>query len=143
MGKFFLKLSRTGLLMMLFGAVFVAFAFQDTITSLKAPKSFDDVMEEGAAAGDHVSGRIPYLLDAFASMETWTEDRSNNSRTPKKTSARYYVLPAGDDFIGLKVSSDNFSKASDLVDQTYGFFSGAGEPTVELVMDARVAVMEE
>lgn len=143
MGKFFLKLSRTGLLMILIGAAFVAFAFQDTVTSLKAPKSFDDVMETGAAAGDHVSGKIPYLLDAFASMETWTEDRSNNSRTPKKTSARYYVLPAGDDFIGLKVSSDNFSKASDLVDQTYGFFAGAGEPTVELVMDARVAVMEE
>ena len=143
MSNLFQKISRAGLVLVLIGAALLWFSLGDAIISLKAPKSFDDVMEEGAAAGDHVSGRIPYLLDAFASMETWTEDRSNNSRTPKKTSARYYVLPAGDDFIGLKVSSDNFSKASDLVDQTYGFFSGAGEPTVELVMDARVAVMEE
>lgn len=52
--------------------------------SFKTAKSFDDVLSGDVSAGDHVAGRVPYLLDSFASMQTWTEDRANNSRTAKR-----------------------------------------------------------
>ena len=79
MGKFFLKLSRTGLLMMLFGAVFVAFAFQDTITSLKAPKSFDDVMEEGAAAEIGTYDELVRLGGRFSELERLSRIREQEA----------------------------------------------------------------
>ena len=39
--------------------------------------------------------------------------------------------------------SKSVSAANDLVDETYGWFSGGGEPSTVLELDARVAEMEE
>lgn len=137
------KISRAGVLLSLIGVVLLVFSLGDTITSFKPAKSFDDVLEEGVKAGDHVSGEVPYLLDAFANLQTWTENRSNNSRTPAKTSAYYYVLPAGDWYVGLHIGSANIPTANDLVDETYGYLNGGAEPTTSLELDARVVAMEE
>ena len=143
MGRLFNKLSGAGMILVLTGALLLAFSLRDTVISFKTAKSFDDVLAGDAASGDHVAGRVPYLLDSFASMQTWTEDRSNNSRTPKKTSSRYYVLPGGRGYLGLTVHSSNFSPAKKLVDQTYGFLSGGAAPTAELELDTRVVEMDE
>lgn len=143
MGRFLNRLSGAGLLLALVGALLLGVSLRDTAISLKAAKSFDDVLAGDVAAGDHVSGRVPYLLDSFATMQTWTEDRANNSRTPKKTSSRYYVLPGGNGYLGLTVHSSSFSPAKKLVDQTYGYLSGGAAPTAELELDTRVIPMKE
>lgn len=143
LGRLFNKISGAGLILALIGAVLLAASLRDTVISFKAAKSFDDVLSGDVAAGDHVAGRVPYLLDSFASMQTWTEDRTNNSRTPKKTSSQYYILPGGRGYLGLTVHSSNFSPAKKLVDQTYGYLSGGAAPTAELELDTRVVEMDQ
>ena len=93
MGTFFQKLSRTGILLMLAGIMILVSTSSDLLISFKSPKTFDDAVADGGLeAGDRVKGQVPFLLDAFALEETWQEDKSNNSRTPKKTSRYYYGL---------------------------------------------------
>lgn len=142
MGRFLNKISGAGLLLALAGALLLGVSLRDTVISFKTAKSFDDVLAGDVEAGDRVTGRVPYLLDSFASMETWTENRSNNSRTPKKTSSRYYVLPGGNGYLGLTVHSSGLSAAKSLVDQTYGYLSGGARPTANLELDTRVVEMD-
>lgn len=144
MSHFLEKISRAGLIMALIGAVLLGVSVGDTITSFKEPKSFEEVLENGALPGDHVAGRVPYLLDIFADMQTWTENTKTGAVSGKKTTFRYYVLPAGEGYFGLSVSSKSFDAASKLVDQTYSYLlEGGAAPTVELTADARVAVMDK
>lgn len=144
MGNLMAKISRVGLILILIGGLMLWPSLQDTITSFQAPKSFEDVLEEGAVPGEHVSGRVPYLLDTFASMETWTENSRTHATTSKRTSFRYYVLPGGEGYLGLSVASHSFSSANSLVEQTYACLLENGEePTAELIVDARVVEMEE
>lgn len=143
MGSFMSKISRAGLTLVIIGAVLLGFSLGDALISFKPAVSFDGAYENGVKAGDHVSGRVPLLGDSFATLQTWTEDRSNNSRTPAKTSAVYYMFPAGESLVGVRVGSKSVSAANDLVDETYGWFSGGGEPSTVLELDARVAEMEE
>jgi len=137
------KISRAGLVLVLAGGLLLGVSLGDTVISFKPPRSFEDVLENGAAPGDHVAGRVPYLLDTFATMQTWSENTKTHSTTPKKTSSRYYVLPGGDGYLGLTVHSRFFSQADELVDQTYGYLVGGGAPTAELTTDARVVAMDE
>lgn len=143
MGSFMSKISRTGLILALIGIGLLCFSLGDTIISLKPARSFDEAWEEGVKAGDHVAGQVPVLGDGFADLQTWTENRSNNSRTPAKTSAVYYVFPAGEGVVGLRVGSKSIAAANDLVDETYGWLNGGAEPSTELVLDARVTGMDE
>ena len=143
--SFFNKISRGGLILAALGIFLLVMSVQDTLTSFREARSFEDVMVGDAdiAVGDHVEGQVPMLLDSFAIEQTWTENRSNNSVTPKKTSRHFYVMPCGDRLAGLSVGSKSASAADDLVDQTYGYFNGGAEPTAELVLDCRVAEMGE
>lgn len=142
MFEFLRKISRPGIGFLLFGIFFLYMSAGDFVTSLKSPKDFEDVLNGEISAGDRVEGRVPYLLDAFASEQTWTENRSNNSVTPKKTSHYYYVLPFGDGYMGLTVSKDDASEAKDLTDQTYGYLAGGSYPSANLVVDTRIAKMD-
>lgn len=143
MGNVMQKISRAGLVLVLIGGLLLGVSLGDTITSFKEAKSFEDVLENGVAPGDHVSGEVLFLMDAFANEQTWTENTKTGSTTPKKTSAQYYVLPCGEGWVGLRVSSQDISTANKLVDQTYDYLMGGDVPTAELTMDARVAVMEK
>ena len=144
MGNVMRKVSRAGLVMVILGVFLLGISLGDTVTSFKAPKSFEDILETGVEPGDHVSGEVIFLLDTFASMQTWTENTSTHSTTPKKTSAQYYVLPAGEGYAGLTVHSQDFGEANKLVEQTYACILENGEaPTAELSLDARVTVMED
>lgn len=144
MSGFFEKISRAGLILAALGIFLLVMSVGDTVTSFKSAKSFEDVEfgEVELAAGDHVEGEVPFLFDSFAIEQTWTENKSNNSRTPKKTSRHYYVMPCGDNLAGLSVGTKNAPEASDLVDQTYGYLSGGAAPTAELTLDCRVVAME-
>lgn len=144
MGNFAQKISRAGLIMLVIGGVLLGVSLRDTITSFQEPKTFEEVLENGAAPGDHVAGRVPYLLDIFADMQTWTENTKTHAVSGKKTTFRYYVLPAGEGYVGLAVSAKNFDAASKLVDQTYSYLlEGGAAPTAELTADARVAAMDK
>lgn len=143
MGGFMSKISRAGLTLAIIGIALLAFSLGDAIISLKPAKSFDDVWENGVKAGDHVAGQVLYLWEPFSTLQTWTENRSNNSRTPAKTSARYYITLAGDIPVGLRVGADNIPTAGKLVDETYGYLAGGAEPSTVLELDARVVEMEE
>ena len=138
--RFFQRISRVGLVLILFGAMMLTQSASDFIISFHAPKSFVDVLEDGLSAGDRVQGQVPLLLDSFAYEQTWTE--SGGSRTAKKTSEYYYVLPAGDSFAGLTISAHNSAAADDLVEQTYDYLSGGAEPSAVVEIDARVSEME-
>lgn len=143
--SFFQKISRGGLILAAIGIFLLVVSVPDVLVSFKAAKSFEDAMMGNVevAAGDHMEGQVPMLLDYFAVEQTRTENKSNNSVTPWKTSRRYYVMPCGDRLVGLAVGSSSISAANDLVDQTYGAFSGGAAPTAELIMDCRVTEMDE
>lgn len=141
--NFMQKISRVGLVFLLIGAALLYISAGDTIISFKEAKSFEDLLEIDAVPGDHVSGQVLFLLDPFASMQTWTENSTTHSTTPKKTSSQYYVLPGGEGYLGLTVHSQDFTAANKLVDQTYGYLSSGTMPTEELTIDARVVEMED
>lgn len=143
MGNIVRKISRAGLVLLLIGGVLLGASLGDAITSFKEAKSFDDVLENGAAAGDHVAGQVPFLLDSFATMQTYSENTKTGAVTPKKTTFQYYVLPAGEGYMGLQVGSQSISSANKLVDQTYDYLMGGDVPTAELTTDASVKVMDK
>ena len=140
---FMKKISRAGLVLFILGVACLWISLGDTIISFKQAKDFEELLDAGAAPGDHVSGDVIFLLDPFASMQTWTEDSKTGSTTPKKTSSQYYVVPGGEGYMGLTVNSKNFSAADTLVDQTYDYLDGGDVPAQELAIDARVVVMDE
>ncbi|MDE7170810.1 MAG: hypothetical protein K2O11_02900 [Oscillospiraceae bacterium] len=141
--NFLKKLSYVGLVLIVFGVGALWISLGDTIISFKQAKDFEDVLDGDVAAGDHVSGEVIFLLDPFASMQTWTKNSKTGSVTPKKTSSQYYVLPGGEGYVGLTVHSKDFSVADKLVDQTYDYLNDYTMPTEELTVDACVVVMEE
>lgn len=143
MKRFIMGVRWYELALAILGIALFCVSLGDTIISLKSPKSFDDVLAGDVAAGDHISGQVSFLLDSFASEQTWTENRSTGSVTPKKTSRRYYVLPAGEGYMGLSIGGTSMSDAEKLVDQTYGWLSGGALPTVELTADCRVVKMDQ
>ena len=136
------QISRVGLLCLLAGAGLLYLSLGDTLTSFKTPKSFEDVMAGDIAVGDHIEGRVPFLLDSFATLQTWSENRSTGSVTPKKNSRYYYVLPLSNGYVGVSVGSSSASEAKKLADQSYGYLAGGEAPKAELVLDARVAQMD-
>lgn len=137
------KISRAGLVLVILGVACLWISLGDTITSFKQAKDFEDILDGDVAVGDHVSGQVLFLLDPFASMQTWTENSKTHTTTAKKTSSQYYVLPGGEGYMGLTVNSKNFSVANKLVDETYEFLTSGTMPTAELDVDARVVVMDE
>lgn len=145
MSAFLQRLSRTGILLMLAGIMMLASTTKDLFISFKSPVSFEDVVLDGGLRnGDHVKGSVPFLLDAFAIEETWKEDQSNNSRTPKKTSRYYYVMPCGDNLVGLTINASDAATSDQLVEETYAYLTDeGGEPTTELTLDARAVEMDE
>lgn len=143
MSKFFQKISRAGLVLALIGGVLLGVSVGDTVTSFKPARSFEDVLESGAAPGDHVAGQVPFLLDSFASMQTWTENSQTHSTTPKKTSSRYYVLPGGEGFLGLTVHAKSSTSRRPWWTRPMTIWRAAICPASQLTLDARVAAMDE
>ena len=145
MGKLLDRISLPGVVMILVGIFLLYQGIPDLMTSFRTPKSFDELLEDGGLSeGDHVQGRVPFLLDSFAIEETWQENTSNNSRTPKKTSRYYYVFPCGDGVAGLSVNASEASLSNKLVDETYAYLADEGDvPETELVLDARAMAMDE
>lgn len=137
------KISRPGLVCFLLGAFLMHVSLVDTLTSFRSPKSLEDVIAGDIAIGDHIKGQVPFLLDSFAVEQTWTENRSTGSVTPKKNSRYYYVLPTENGYVGLSIGSSSAAEARKLVDQSYGYLAGGNAPTAEVTVDARAARMDD
>lgn len=142
--NFLNKISRAGIILLAVGIGLLCVSAGDTITSFKTPLSVEDLMDDvGVKPGDHVQGKVPLLLDSFAIEQTWTENKSTNSRTAKKTSHGYYVMVCWDGNMALSVGSADISAAESLVDQTYGYMESGNPPVSSLEIDGRVVKMSD
>ena len=122
------------------GLLFVSLS--DTLASFGTPKDFGDLIDGTVEVGDRVCGEVYYALDYFSTEQTWTE-RSDGSRTAKKTNSYYYIIPAGDYFAAIEINARDGKAMEKLTDETWDFLMG-GEDTVSLVpFDGRVKLLEK
>lgn len=122
-------------------AVLLFFSLGDTLASFGQPKDFGDLIDGAVEVGDRVCGEIYYALDYFATEESWTE-RSDGSRTAAKTSAYYYIIPAGDSFAAIEINASKGSAMSRLADETWDYLMGGDDTTTIVEFDGRVKLLE-
>ena len=96
----------------------------DFLTALQSPIDFNEVAAEEIKPGVRAEGEVYAILDQFAEEESWTE-RSDGSRSAKKTCKKYYIIPIGEqEYIGYAASSPNFSQCNKIVDATFDYLTG-------------------
>ena len=120
------------------GLLFVSLS--DTLASFGQPKDFGDLIDGTVEVGDRVCGEIYYALDYFATEQTWTE-RDDGSRTAAKTSKYYYIIPAGDDFAAIEISSSKGKAMEKLTDETLEYLMGGDDTTSLVPFDGRVKLL--
>ena len=92
--------------------------------------------------GERICGDVLYALDYFATEQTWTEYDSGG-RSPKKTSAYYYIVPAGEGYAAIRISAANASGMAQLSNETYDYLMGNGSPTASVPFDGRIKSLEK
>lgn len=92
-------------------------------------------------AGDHVSGKVPYVFDTFASEETYTQYK-DGSRSAGKASGMYYLVPTADAFIAMKGRQADVEVLDGLIEETWTYMMTGEEPAAEFSMDGKVEVLE-
>lgn len=120
------------------GLLFVSLG--DTLASLGQPKDFGDLLDGTVSVGDRVCGEIYYALDYFATEESYTE-RSDGSRTAAKTSAYYYIIPAGEDFAAIRIHSSKGRAMAKLTDETWDYLMGGADPATVVEFDGRAKLL--
>ncbi|MDE7260526.1 MAG: hypothetical protein K2N78_00445 [Oscillospiraceae bacterium] len=120
----------------------LAVSLGDTLASFGTPKTFDDILDATVQVGDRVCGDIYYALDYFATEQTWTEN-SNGSRTPKKTSAYYYIVPSGDGFAAVEVNASKGKDMEKLADETWEYLMGGPDTVTTVPFDGRAKLLEK
>lgn len=114
-------------ILLVFGGGLVVMSGKDFITSLKKPVDLYDLSASEIKPGLHIKTEIDAALDTFASEETWTENK-DGSRTPKKTSNQYYVIPVGDsEFMAVEVKASGFATLDTIMDNTYAYYMGEAD----------------
>ncbi len=114
----------------------------DTLASLRPARDFENLLNGEAAMGDRIHGTVLYALDYFATEQTWTE-YDNGGRSPKKTSAYYYIIPAGDGYAAIKISAANANSMARLSNETYDYLRGGEAPTASVPFDGRIKSLEK
>ena len=132
------------IILLLFGGMMLFQSIPEDLIALKPAISFEDMLDEGTEvqAGAHVSGKVPYVFDVFASEETYTR-YSDGSRSGSKASGAYYLVPTADAFIAIKGRQADVETLDDLIDETWDYMLGGEEPTVEFSMEGKVEVSDE
>lgn len=117
------KASLVGVLVLLCG-VMIFLNFGDYIAMFRAPVDFNELAAGEVGENMRVEGDVYAILDQFANEETWTE--KNGSKSPKKVSRQYYIIPVGDsEFMGLSAMPDDFSGYDAIMDATYDYLMDA------------------
>lgn len=126
-----------------FGGMMLFQSIPEDIISLKPAISFEDLLEEGTEvkAGDHVSGKVPYVFDTFASEETYTQYK-DGSRSAGKASGMYYLVPTADAFIAMKGRQADVEVLDGLIEETWTYMMTGEEPAAEFSMDGKVEALE-
>lgn len=143
--KYIFKGLNWGVIMLLvFGGILLWQSVPSAIVSLTPAVSFDDMLEEDTVVknGTHVDGRVPYVLDYFASESTYTQ-YSNGSRTSDRASGRYYLVPIWDGFIAMKGRQSDVAVLDDLIDETWGYLMTGEETTTEFSMTGMVRPLDD
>ena len=122
------------------GLLFISLS--DTLASFGTPKDFGDLIDGTVEVGDRVCGDIYYALDYFAIEQSWTE-RSDGSRTAKKTSAYYYIIPAGDDFAAIEINASKGTSMEKLSEETWEYLMGGDDTVTTVPFDGRVKLLEK
>lgn len=132
------------IILLVFGGMMLYQAVPEDFIALKPAMSFEDMLEEGAEikAGSHVSGKVPYVLDYFASESTYTR-YSDGSRSGDKASGKYYLVPTADGFIAMKGRQDDVATLDKLIDETWDYMETGVEPATEFSMEGKVEVLKE
>ncbi len=120
---------RLLLILLIFGGGLIFMTGKDFITSLQKPVDLNELEASEIKPGMHIKTDIFAALDAFASEETWTENK-NGSTSPKKTSNQYYIIPVGVEsvqYMGLEVRAADFSTMDTIMDNTYAWVIGEAE----------------
>ena len=131
------------IILLAFGGLMLFQSVPEDIIALKPAVSFEEMLEGEAEvkAGTHVSGKVPYVFDAFASEETYTQ-YSDGSRSGSKASGAYYLVPTADAFIAIKGRQADVGVLNDLIDETWNYLLTGEEPTSEFSMEGKVEVLE-
>lgn len=143
--KYIFKGLNWGVIMLLvFGGILLWQSVPSAIVSLTPAVSFDDMLEEDTVIknGTHVDGRVPYVLDYFASESTYTQ-HSNGSRTGDRASGRYYLVPVWDGFIAMKGRQSDVAVLDDLIDETWEYLMTGEETTTEFSMTGVVRPLDD
>lgn len=142
--KYILGGINWGVIMLLaFGGIMLYQSIPADIISLKPAISFEDMLDERTEikAGAHVSGKVPYVFDVFASEKTYTR-YSDGSRSGSRASGAYYLVPTADAFIAMKGRQVDVETLDDLIDETWDYMLTGVEPSVEFSMEGKVEVLE-
>ena len=125
------------------GGMLLFQSIPEDIIALKPAISFEELLEEGTQvkAGDHVSGKVPYVFDTFASEETYTQYK-DGSRSAGKASGMYYLVPTADAFIAMKGRQADVEVLDGLIEETWTYMMTGEEPAAEFSMDGKVEVLE-
>lgn len=131
------------IILVAFGGMMLFQYIPEDIIALKPAVSFEELLEEGSVvkAGDHISGKVPYVFDAFASEETYTR-YSDGSRSGSKASGMYYLIPTADAFIAMKGRQADVEVLDDLIDETWNYMMTGEEPSAEFSIEGKVEVLE-
>lgn len=145
MKKFFSGFSREALFLFVLAGVLLYLTVPDVVVYLKPAISFEELLEEGGQelkAGSHVSGRVPYVLDSFASESTYTQ-RSDGSRSGSRKTGGYYPLFSYSGLIALKCRQADVAVLDQLAGETYQYLLGAEEPATEFFMEGKAEPLNE
>lgn len=131
------------LMIFVIAGILLYMSVPEVIVAMKPPISYEDMLEEGTSvkAGDHVDGRVVYVLDYFATESTYTQ-RSDGSRSGDKPSGRYYILPTSDNFIALKCRQADVETLEQLAEETWTYMLEGIEPATEFSMAGKVEILD-
>lgn len=113
------KTTLVGVLVLLCG-IMAFLNFDNYIAAFRTPVDFNELTADEIGVNMRVEGDIYAILDQFANEETWTE--KNGSKSPKKVSQQYYIIPIGEsEFMGLSALPSAFKAYDTVMDATYDY----------------------
>ena len=143
-GDLIRSLNMAVIMLLLGGGIILYSAVPDLIVSFKPAISFEELMEEDGRElkeGSHVSGKVVYALDYFASESSYTK-RSDGSRSGSRKSGNYYLIPSANGYFALKCPQADVEALDQLSEETFSYLSSGAEPSTEFFTEGRAELLE-
>lgn len=143
-GDLIRSLNMAVIMLLLGGGIILYSAVPDLMISFKPAISFEELMEEDGRelkAGSHVSGKVVYALDYFASESSYTK-RSDGSRSGSRKSGNYYLIPSANGYFALKCPQADVEVLDQLSEETFSYLSSGTEPSTEFFTEGKAELLE-